>query len=69
MTRRVKVYSFKKWSQTEGDYVVSAQLATREAIEATQGLILIPESALEVDASLLDGNGMTRRPPGQPGEE
>ncbi|MFZ5721551.1 MAG: hypothetical protein ACOY5Y_18995 [Pseudomonadota bacterium] len=66
MTKRVKVYPFKKWSQTHGNYVVSAQLATREAIEATQGLVLIPEGALEVDVSLLDGNGITRRPLEQP---
>lgn len=69
MTKRVKVYQFKQWSQTDGDYVVSANLATREAIEATKGLVLIPEGALEVDASLLDGNGMARRLPGQPGED
>ncbi len=69
MTKRVKVYQFKQWSQRDGDYVVSANLATRETIAAAKGLVLIPEGALEVDASLLDGNGMIRRPPDRPDED
>ncbi|OIQ64176.1 hypothetical protein GALL_542740 [mine drainage metagenome] len=59
---QVKVYRFKMWSVQRGEHVESDLLATREAIEASSELVLIPEGALELDDSLLDGNGMTRRP-------
>lgn len=58
---RVKVYRFKVWDQAHGAHVESERLATREAIETSKSLELIPDGALEVDASLLDGNGMTRQ--------
>jgi hypothetical protein len=60
--RRVRVYRFKVWDQNQGDYVESDRLAEREVIEGSKQLVLIPDGALEIDASLLDGNGMTRRP-------
>jgi hypothetical protein len=57
---RVNVFQFKKWSQESGAYVLSERLATREAIKASSELVLVPEGSLEIDSSLLDGNGMTR---------
>ena len=58
---RVKVYRFKAWDQGSGTYVESERLATREAIEGSENLELIADGALQIDASLLDGNGMTRQ--------
>lgn len=58
---RVRVYRFKVWDQRRGEHIESERLATRETIEASSTLQLIPDGALEVDTSLLDGNGITRR--------
>jgi hypothetical protein len=58
---RVLVYRFKVWDQARGEHVESERLATRDAIESSGTSELIPDGAIEVDASLLDGNGMTRR--------
>jgi hypothetical protein len=63
---KVWVHRFSVWDQARGEHVECGRLATLEAIEASSELELVPNSALEVDTSILDGNGMTR-PVGHPG--
>lgn len=65
---RVKVYRFKVYNPHNGEMEEAQRLARLDVIDASQQLVLIPGGALEVDESLLDGNGMTRLPQRQDGE-
>jgi hypothetical protein len=58
MTKKVTVYRFKKWDRDAGDDRLARRWATIEAIVRADGSI-IRESAIEIDAAHLDGNGMT----------
>lgn len=57
----ITVVAFKVWNQVEGDYVVAPSYATREALKAIRAAIELPETAIEVDASAVDGNSHVRQ--------
>jgi hypothetical protein len=51
-----KVYHFKKFDATAGDYVHAPRMATPAAIEGFKA-VRVAESETDVDDSLIDGNG------------
>ena len=53
---KVIVYQFKKYDINSDKEIASKAYATRQAIEQFGGR-LIEESAIEIDESMLDGNG------------
>jgi hypothetical protein len=59
MAKKVTVYRFKRWDRDLGDDRLARRWATVEAIMRADGAI-VRESAIEVDATYLDDNGMTR---------
>lgn len=60
MTEMVTVYRFKMWDGALDDDRVARRWATAEAIIRADGAI-IRESAIDIDVSHLDGNGMTAK--------
>lgn len=60
---KVTVYRFETWDPLKRAFVRSARLATREAIEAAEAVIL-PETAQEVDVGLVGKDGIVRMPEG-----
>jgi hypothetical protein len=53
---KATVYYFKRWDMNVGQMVPSKRMATLKAIKDLGGVPLM-ETAKEVDASELDGNG------------
>lgn len=56
----VRVYRFRGFDVVGGTAVQSRRLATKEAIEASPELEIMPIPYWVVDEAVLDGNGMTR---------
>jgi hypothetical protein len=56
---KVTVHRFKVFEINSGQEVVSKFYATRQAIEQFKG-VLIEGSAIEIEESMLDGNGRYR---------
>jgi hypothetical protein len=54
---KVTVYDFEAFDIVEGEMVRSQRPATLEAIARIQKANLLEETAQEVDASQVDGNG------------
>jgi hypothetical protein len=57
---KVRVYRFEAYDIEYDEWKRSRRYATEEAIAALGGR-LVPDSGAEVDASVLDTNGMTPR--------
>jgi hypothetical protein len=58
---KVTIYRWHRYRVITDEEVVTGRWATREAIKAARGEIL-EDTAREVDASDLDGNGFLRAP-------
>ena len=50
---KVKVYRFRTYDAVKDDGFVSTRMATREAIESSKTLELIPDTEVEIDSSAL----------------
>jgi hypothetical protein len=59
---KVTVYRWHRYRIKTDEELVSGRWATREAIEAARGEVL-EDTAREVDASDLDGDGFVKAPP------
>jgi len=58
---KVKVYRFRTYEAANDDWFVSTRMATREAIESSKTLELIPGTEAEIEASHLLAGGWTER--------
>ena len=59
---KVKVYRFRTYDTAKDDWFVSSRMATREKIESSKVLDIVPNSETEIDASeLVPGEGWTER--------
>ena len=54
---KITVYRFAKFDIESGEMKVSSLYATLDAIKAIEGSV-IRENPIEIEASMLDGNGM-----------
>jgi len=63
--KMVQVYGFKFWDVLADRYWVSTRMATRmatrQAIQSMKSAVLMLDVTVEVDAALIDSNGMTER--------
>jgi hypothetical protein len=59
---KVKVYRFRTYEAAKDDWFVSTRMATREKIESSKVLDLIPGTEVEIDSDrLIPGEGWTER--------
>ena len=58
---KAKVFSFTVFDIVSGDNKLSPTMATRSALERIPTASIQPGSRIEIDAALLDGNGMIAR--------
>ncbi len=59
---KIKVYQARRFeSQPVAGYRLTTRMYTREAIEASKSLEILPETGIEIDANELEtGEGWTR---------
>ena len=50
---KVKVYRFRTYDAAKDDWFISTRMATREAIESSKTLELIPGTEAEIDSKYL----------------
>ena len=61
MMANVKVYRFRTYDAAKDDWFVSTRMATREAIESSKTLELVPGTEAEIDSSALLQGAWTAR--------
>jgi hypothetical protein len=61
MMQKVKVYRFRTYDPAKDDWFVSTRMATRETIDNSKVLELIPGTKAEIDAKWIVIDGYTAR--------
>ena len=59
---KVKIYKWRKFDANSNEDKIGPGMATREARKSLGNAVPIDGTEIEIDESVLDGNGMT--PPG-----
>ena len=54
---KITVYRFKKFDIIKGEFITSPSYANLEMIKEF-GCVAITDDSIEIDASMMDGNGM-----------